>query len=511
MEIQQLKFIRHFFRVKRKVYLDHNATTNASSHVRRSINHVLKTCYGNPSSLYGIARKSAQIIEKARQQVSHAIHAEPNEIYFTGCATESNNAVLKSVSSHFYPGKKKIISTPIEHPSVINTLEFLKTQGIVVDYCPVDRHGRVHAVELEKLIDEDTFLICCMLANNEIGTIQDLPAITKIAQKHGVLVLSDCVQALGKIPIDVHEWGVDYATFSAHKLYGPKGIGALYVKQGNPFTPFLHGGHQESGMRAGTESIHNIAGFGAACLDIDKLLAHAGQIHARKHQLAQQLKKIKTDCVINSPDQDCLPNTLSITFPRVHNAGLMSVFDNHGIAVSAGSACSSQEEKPSSVLKAVGLSDQAAKETIRFSLGSSTSARDIQYTTKVFRDYIEGRTLVVNLADPAQLDESALFGEQFYILDVRPQFLRRIVKSLPYSHEASYASIEKYLPLIPRDKQILVACHTGDLSYVVAYYLLSKGFELVSSLRGGAVGWKARHSDLYQRYAGQNITVLRPS
>ena len=263
MEIQQLEFLKHLSRFKRNVYLDHNATTKVSSRVRRKMNHVLKYCYGNPSSLYGIARESACILEDARQKVADSIHADSHEIYFTGCATESNNAVLKSVSNHYYTKKKKIISTPIEHPSVINTLEFLKTQGIVVEYCPVDRHGRVLLAELERLIDDDTFLICCMLANNEIGTIQDIPAISKIAHAHNVLLLSDCVQALGKIPIDVHEWAIDYASFSAHKLYGPKGVGAIYVKNGSPLTPFMHGGHQENGMRAGTESLHlKSKGFG---------------------------------------------------------------------------------------------------------------------------------------------------------------------------------------------------------------------------------------------------------
>ncbi len=511
MEIQRLEFLKHLLRLKRRVYLDHNATTNVSRRVRRKMNHVLKYCYGNPSSLYGIGRKSTEIIEQARQQVADAIHADPNEIYFTGCATESNNAVLKSVSNYFYPQKKKIISTPIEHPSVLNTLEFLKTQGIAVEYCPVDRQGRVVLAELERLIDDETFLVCCMLANNEIGAIQDIPAIAKIARQRGVLVLSDCVQAFGKIPIDVHGWGIDYASFSAHKLHGPKGIGALYVRQGSPFAPFMHGGHQEGGLRAGTESLHNIAGFGAACQDVDKLLAHTEQIRALKLQLIQRLKEIKPDCVINSPEADCLPNTVSITFPNVDNAGLMAMLDYHGIAVSAGSACSSRENKPSRVLKEIGLSDQAAQETIRVSLGHNTSVRDIRYTTRVFQNYVEGRALLVHMLAPAQLNESILFDEQTYILDVRPQFLREAFPGLPNSHEASFVSIEKYVHQLPGDKRILVVCHGGHLSYIVAYYLKSKGFEHVSSLQAGISAWKARRGDLYQKYAGQNIAVLEPA
>ncbi len=509
MEIEKFEFLKHLIHFERHVYLDHNATTNVSSSVRRKMNQVLKYYYGNPSSLYGIGRKSAEIMEKARRQVADAIHADPHEIYFTGCATESNNAVLKSVSNHFYPRKKKIISTPIEHPSVINTLEFLKTQGIIVENCPVDRQGRVLLAELEKLIDEETFLVCCMLANNEIGTIQDIPAIVKIARQHGVMVLSDCVQALGKIPIDVHALGIDYASFSAHKLYGPKGVGALYVKQGSPFAPLMHGGHQENGMRAGTESLHNIAGFGAASQGVNKLLANAEKMWALKHQLIEQLKEITPDCVINSPEVECLPNTLSVTFPNVDNVGLMAMLDYRGIAVSAGSACSTGEDKPSHVLKAIGLSDGEARETVRVSLGSDTSAGDIRYTTQVIQDYIEGRTPLVNMITPVQLTETILFDEQTYILDVRPPNDRRKYKGLPNSHEVPPLSVEKYLDQLPRDKQILVVCPGGGLSLMVAYYLKAKGFNHIINLRGGLDGWRKRRSDLYQKYAGQNITALQ--
>src|SRR5215216_781343 len=512
MEIQQLEFLKHLIRFNRHVYLDHNATTDVSSHVRRKMNQVLEHHYGNPSSFYGIGRKSAEIIEQARQQVASAIHADSHEVYFTGCATESNNAVLKSVSAHFFPKKKKIISTPIEHPSVINTLEYLETKGIVVEYCPVDRQGRVLLDELEKQMDEQTFLVCCMVANNETGVIQDIAAITKIARGHDVLVLTDCVQALGKIPVDVHEWDVDYASFSAHKLYGPKGIGALYIKQGSPFTPLLHGGHQENGLRAGTESLHNIAGFGDACQDVNNLLADAKRIAVLKSQLIQQLKEIKPDCVINSPEAEaeCLPNTLSITFPGVENAGLMGMLDYRGIAVSAGSACSTGEDKPSHVLKAIGLSDQAARETIRISLGHSTSDRDIRYMTQVVKDYIEGRTPFVNMITPAQLNETILFDEQTYVLDVRPDDDRRKHKGLPNSHEVPSFAVEKYLDQLPKDKQILVVCPGGGLSFMIAYYLKAKGFKRVSDLRGGLDGWRKRRSDLYQKYAGQNVTVLQP-
>jgi len=512
MELRYFEFLKHLIRFNRQVYLDHNATTPVSSHVQSKMDQALKYHFGNPSSFYGIGRKSAELLEEARQHVANAIHADSSEVHFTACATESNNAVLKSVSAHFSPKKKKIVSTSIEHPSMMNTLAYLETQGVIVEYCSVDNKGRVRLAELEKLIDDDTFLVCCMLANNETGVIQDIKAVANIAKTHGALVLTDCVQALGKIPIDLHTWDVDYASFSAHKLYGPKGIGALYIKQGSPFTPLLHGGHQESGLRAGTESIHNIVGFGAACEDVDKLLAHNKQIAALKKQLTQRLKEIKPDCVINSPEteSECLPNTLSVTFPGVENAGLMGMLDFRGIAVSAGSACSTGEDTPSHVLKAVGLSDQAARETIRFSLGRDTSASDIHYVTRVIRDYIEGRISFVNMLAPAQLNENILFDEKTFILDVRPGDDRKKFKGLPNSHQVNPLRVENYLKQLPRDKNILVYCPGGGLSMMISYYLKSKGFKKITNLRGGLDSWRKRRSDLYEKYAGQNVTILEP-
>lgn len=389
MQTDYFEQLRRFVSFNRDVYLDNNATTYVSKRVRRIMKRVLKYYWGNPSSAYHLGKMSSQIIEKARQQVADAIHAHSHEIYFTGCATESNNAILKSLSNHFYPKKKKIISTRIEHPSVANSLEFLQTQGIVVHYCPVDKYGFISIKDLEARIDADTFLICCMYANNEIGTIQNIKEISTLAKSHDVLVLSDCVQALGKVPVDVKELGVDYATFSAHKLYGPKGVGAIYSKITSPLMPFIHGGHQEEGMRAGTESVHNIAGFGIACKDVENLLSSSEKTRLRKENFIKQLKVIRPDIIINSPTIDCLPNTMSVTFPGIKSSELMMMLDYHGISVSSGSACSTQLNRPSHVLKAIGLSDKTAEETIRISLGKETSERDLNYTVSVIDNYFK--------------------------------------------------------------------------------------------------------------------------
>ncbi len=375
--------------IRRNVYLDNNATTYVCSSVIRTMNSVLKYHWGNPSSGYQKGKTAFHIIEHAREQVAKSINAHSHEIYFTGSATEANNSVLKTLSNHFYPKKKKIISSPIEHPSVLNTLEFLKTQGIIVQYCSVDCYGFISIEELENLIDEDTFLICCMYANNEIGTIQNILEISALAKAHSILLMSDCVQALGKIPINVKDMGVNYATFSAHKLYGPKGIGALYANISSPLTPFIHGGHQEEGMRAGTESVHNIAGFGKACRQVNQLIAKANDVKALKDYFIEKLKKIKPDTIINSPTENCLTNTISVSLPNLNSRELMMMLDNYGIAVSSGSACSSQLNKPSHVLKSIGLVDKLAEETLRISLGKDTKKGDINYTIRIIDKYLK--------------------------------------------------------------------------------------------------------------------------
>jgi rhodanese-related sulfurtransferase len=265
-------------------------------------------------------------------------------------------------------------------------------------------------------------------------------------------------------------------------------------------------------MRAGTESLHNIVGFGAACQEVDRLLARAEQTRVLKRQLLRRLAAIKPDCVVNSPgtESECLPNTLSVTFPGIENAGLMGMLDYRGIAVSAGSACSTGDATPSHVLKAIGLSDQAARETIRISLGWHTSAADIAYTAQVIQEHLEGRTPLVNMITPAQLNETVLFDARTYILDVRPPDDRQKHRGLPNSHEVSPLFVEKYLGQLPRDKQILVVCPGGGLSLMVSYYLKAKGFKHVTNLRGGLDGWRSRRADLYQKYAGQGTLVLQP-
>jgi len=496
------------FRFRRQVYLDNNATTMVSPEVRKQINRVLKNNFGNPSSLYRTARNSAMILENSREMLAQVIHASAEEIYFCGCASEANNTVIKSLAEHFYPDKKKIITTQIEHSSVLKPLEYLADKGFSIQFCPVDRFGRVDINGLAKMIDNDTFLICCMLANNEIGTIQDIAKITNLAHANGILALCDCVQALGKIKVDVTEMGMDYATFSAHKIHGPKGIGALYVKQGVPISPLIHGGHQEQGLRAGTEGLHNIAGFAVALKNVDWLLHQEKKLLDLKKFFIAEIKKIKDDIIVNSPPENCLPNTISIRFPGINNAMLMSMLDYYGISVSAGSACNTQEDAPSHVLKAIGLLPEETRETIRFSFSAWTSQKSIKYALDVICDYITEKKSEAMSISPAQFDEDMVFNKNNFIFDIRWPIERKLTKALPNSYEGSFINFQKYLPVLPKDKRIIVICQSGYSAPIVAYYLAKKGFRDVSFVFGGLVMWKIAYPELYKAKAGQNKQKL---
>lgn len=371
------------------VYLDYNATTPVSKEVRRTINRVLKSHWGNPSSGYQSGRTAYRIVEQARERVANAIGAHTHEIYFSSCATEANNTIIKILCNKFISEKKKIITIRTEHSSVLKTIEYQINNGLVVDYCPVDRFGFVDITALEKMIDSDTFLVCISLANNETGTIQNIKAISSILKGKEILLMSDCVQAMGKIALNVRELGLNYATFSAHKIYGPKGIGAFYVRGNSHIESFIHGGQQEDGIRAGTEAVHNIAGFGRACLDIDHNIRTLNKTYTLKLEFCNLLLRIKPDAVIRSPSVNCLMNTLSVTLPGVNSKELMMMLDSHGISVSSGSACNAMTSNPSHVLTAMGLDPAEAMETIRFSLGKNTTRSEINYTIKVISKYLK--------------------------------------------------------------------------------------------------------------------------
>jgi cysteine desulfurase len=494
--------------LKREIYLDNNATTKPRRSVVRVMKKVSDKIFGNPSSLYQTGYVSKEIIEESRQIIASAVNAMPEEILFTGSASESNNQVLVSLFEKFSPVKKTILSTLIEHPSVLQTLQYLATRGAVVKYIPVDEKGVVEIAALHSMIDDDTFLVCVMYANNEIGILQDVPAIAKIVHEKKALFFSDCVQALGKTAVDVKNLEVDYASFSAHKIHGPKGIGVLYVAKGAPIAPFVHGGHQETGLRAGTESIHNIAGFAEAVKSLPRIKNKRSKILALRNHFADGLQKLAMNISINTKLEKSIPNTLNVTFNGISNTQIIALFDYYRICVSAGSACSTPENKPSHVLTAIGLSDEKARESIRFSLSENTRRKDIQYVVSLLKKMRDGKTPVLSMLAPSFLNESELFNDENYILDVRFWYDKLKLKSLPGSHEASLFRFGRYLRHIPKEKNIIVVCQGGVYSPIVVFYLKKKGYTRACFLMGGMEGWKSAYPELYAEYAGKNIVKL---
>ncbi len=374
---------------KKNIYLDNNATTPIHPEVKKAIIESFDL-YGNPSSLHTPGRLAMEKIVEARKNIARMINAGPEEIIFTAGGSESNNTVLKYVVCSpnkgcaggccSKAGRNEIITTAIEHPSIISTMDFIREQGGNPVVLGVDSTGKIDLEELEASITEKTALISVMMANNEIGTIQDIKKIAAIGKKHGVLVHTDAVQAAGKIPIDVKELGVDYLSISGHKIYAPKGTGVLYVRQKAPYCPFIHGGHQEEGRRAGTLNNMGIIGMGkAAELVSAEMESESRRLKALREKLKEGIVKTIPDITVNGHPEDVLPNTVNISFAGAEGESILLYLDMEGIAVSTGSACSSDSLDPSHVLLAVGLGPELAHGSIRFSLGRENSESDIDY------------------------------------------------------------------------------------------------------------------------------------
>lgn len=500
------------FSLQRQVYLDNNATTPVSRAVQKKMAQVLCKHYGNPSSPYSKGRSAARVLEQSRESIAQAIGARAEEIIFTSSATEANNFILKSLAQNSRSkGKTKIIASPIEHPSIKETLAYLSSSGFTIDYISVDKNGVISLEQLEEMIDENTFLVCCMLANNEIGTIQNMRGISEITKKKGVRLLSDCVQGLGKVAIDVNQLGIDFATFSAHKIHGPKGIGAAYIKSDITLSPFIHGGHQESGIRAGTESLHNIAGFAEACKAIPYLLKQQQKIQANKTRFTEKLRQLKPDIEINSPEDSSLANTTSIRFPGFNNAMLMAALDHYGISVSAGSACSTAGTEPSHVLTAIGLSDAAADETLRFSLAETTKPKELDYTLKILDSIFSGKVPEVQALKASTIDQSFISNPDNFLLDIRFWHERKMLKGLPNSSEASFIFFKRYIDQVPKNKHVVVVCMGGVDATAVAFQLKKRGYHDVSFIIGGVVAWRLTQSALYKTQGGTNIVQLQPN
>ena len=371
----------------RSVYLDYSATTPVKQEVIDAMVPYFTEVYGNPSSLYSQGLVVREAVLKARKQVADLIGADPNEIFFTSGGTEADNWVMFEVAEKLKDKGKHIITSKIEHHAILHSAQTLEKRGFDITYLDVDEKGFIKPEDLKKAIKDDTILVSLMTVNNEVGTLEPIKELAAIAHVHKVLFHTDAVQAVGNIEIDVKDLGVDYLSASAHKIYGPKGIGALYMKKGKTLGAYLHGGAQEKKKRAGTENIPGIVGFGkAAELAKENLSAHREHsMKLRDHLVRRVMKEIPNTC-FNGPDIEDEnermlrhPGNANFIFEYIEGESMLLMLDDKGIAVSTGSACSSESLVPSHVLAAMGMPSEIIHGTLRMSVGDFTTMEDVDY------------------------------------------------------------------------------------------------------------------------------------
>ena len=374
----------------RQVYLDYSATTPVKEDVVKEMLPYYTKFYGNPSSLYDMGLEAKAGIDKARERVAKLINADSREIFFTSCGTEADNWVLEGASDALRRKGNHIITSRIEHHAILHTCEYLEKHGFEITYLDVDREGFVHPETLEKAIRPETVLISIMMVNNEIGTIQPIKELAAVAKKHGVLFHTDAVQGLGNVPIDVKDLGVDFLSMSAHKIYGPKGIGALYMRRGIRISTFMHGGAQESKKRAGTENTAGIVGFGkAAEMAMEGLSEHIRHSTDLRNYFWEKIESNISGVQLNGPKDKRHPGNLNISFDYIEGEAILLLLNGNGISVSTGSACSSKSLAPSHVLDAIGVSITKMNGTIRFTVGDFTTREDIDYVVDVLIKVVE--------------------------------------------------------------------------------------------------------------------------
>ncbi|MGI5863073.1 MAG: cysteine desulfurase family protein [Myxococcales bacterium] len=373
----------------KRIYLDHNATTPLHPAVLAEMLPCFEDGFGNPSSPHALGQHARRVVERARERVAALIGAQPDEIVFTSGGTEADNLAILGAHGG------RVVTTAIEHQAVLAACDFLERRGTEVVRAPVDEHGVVDLAALERAITPGTGLVSVMLANNEVGTLQPVETVCALARERGVLVHSDTVQAVGRIPVDVRTLGVDLLSLSAHKIYGPKGAGALYVRRGVELAPLMHGGHQERHVRAGTENVPAIAGLGKACeLARQELEARAAHTRALRDRLERLVLESIPGCRVNGHPRLRLPNTLNLSFERLDGELLVASLDSLSLAAATTSACSSSSTEPSHVLLAMGRSPDEARSAVRFSFGPGNTELDVDRAHLLLLETVESlRTL----------------------------------------------------------------------------------------------------------------------
>lgn len=375
----------------RNVYLDYSATTPVKEEVLKEMIPYFTEKFGNPSSLYDMGLEAKEAVDRARAQIASLINADPSEIYFTAGGTEADNWAVFGTAEKYKNKGNHIITTKVEHHAMLHSCAYLqKVEGFDVTYLDIDKDGRIDLAQLEDAITDKTVLISIMLVNNEIGTIEPVKEAAAIAKKHNILFHTDAVQALGNVPIDVKDMGADMMSMSSHKIYGPKGIGALYIRKGVRIDNYMHGGAQENNRRAGTENLAGIVGFGKAAelakINFDAHVKHSSQM--RDYLMDRILKEIP-DTFVNGTMDGRHPGNLNVTFEYIEGESILLLLNQFGISVSTGSACSSKSLEPSHVLSALGVPVEMIHGTVRFTVGDMTTKEDIDYVVDNLKKIVE--------------------------------------------------------------------------------------------------------------------------
>ena len=372
------------------IYMDHSATSPVDPEVFEAMKPYFIDSFGNASTLYSLGREGKMAMESARAEVASIIGAEPKEIIFTSGGTESDNLAIKGTAYKLKNKGNHIITSDIEHPAVDETCKYLEKNGFKVTYLPVYNNGIVKVKDLEDAITDDTILITIMHANNEIGTIQPIEEIGAIAREKGIYFHTDAVQTVGKIPVDVEKLNVDMLSLSSHKLYGPKGVGALYIKKGVRIEPLLHGGGHERGIRPGTENVPGVVGLGKACTIANQNLERDAQkLTTLRNRLIDGVIESNEESYLNGDRVKRLPNNANFRFTGIEGESLILHLDSKGIAASTGSACSSTKLEPSHVLTALGLKEVEAHGSLRISLGRENTEEDIDFAITAIKEVVE--------------------------------------------------------------------------------------------------------------------------
>ncbi|RXI38113.1 cysteine desulfurase NifS [Clostridium tetani] len=376
--------------MKKNIYMDYAATTYIKKEVIEAMMPYLTEYYANPSSVYNMSNNLKIVIDKAKEEIADFIGSNPEEVFFTSGGTEGDNWSIKGIAYANEKKGKHIITSSIEHPAILNSCKYLKEKGFEITFLPVDSYGKVDLEKLEKSIRNDTILVSIMAANNEIGTIQDIKSIGEICKRHKVLFHTDAVQALGQIPINVEEMGIDLMTITAHKIYGPKGIGALYIKKGTKIENILHGGSQERGKRPGTENTLAIVGFKkAVSLLKENGLEESKRIEKLRDKFIKGLLQIENTKINGAMGKERLKGNVNVSFKNIDGELLLMLLDREGIYASAGSACSAGSIDASHVLVALGSEDEFLKGTIRFTLGARNTEEEVDFVLEKLNQLIK--------------------------------------------------------------------------------------------------------------------------